>query len=109
MKPEDLAKSFSFLFDSLLDWATAVSHPLETGHAILRDNDTSLDAIRVATNLWVTASLLSAVLQLPLYELQGISWTNIGFHLSTGLILLSILMLGNLSLYGGLRHPSRSC
>ena len=103
MKPEELSKSFSFLLDSLITWATSLRFPLKTARRLMGQAKSDLNAFKQASNLYLTAFLIGAVIQIPICQLYGISWSNAGFYLSTGLVFLLIIISFCAGIYFGLR------
>jgi len=103
MKPEDLGKSVNFLVDSLIEWALAVRHPFQTAIKIATTARNPVQAFRNATRLWFISSLISYIFYIPLYQLHGISWGNVGFHLIIILYYLSFYVTFIFSIYGSFK------
>lgn len=103
MKPEDLNKSYNFIVDCLVEWAKAVGHPLRTALNITANAENPAEVFKSATKLWFITFLINSIIQIPLFQLNGISWSNVGFHLSTGLVLFSLVLNANFGIYIGFR------
>ena len=98
---EDLGKSFSFLLDSLIEWAMAVMHPFQAAAKIDTEARDPVQAFRDATGLWFIAFLITYLFHIPFYKHYGISWENVGFHIIIILYWLSNYVISLLVMYGG--------
>lgn len=98
-----LSENFNLILDSLLEWAVALRHPIEAAERLVSNPANNADIFKKATRLWVIAFLVTFFLLLPIYQLSGVSWDNIGFILYTGSVYLAALMISCASSYLGLR------
>lgn len=103
MNPENFLESLDFLLDSLIEWAEAIRSPLDTANRIISTAGNDTNVFKGATKLWLTAFIISTVIQIPIFQLHEISWGDFGFYLSSGLVLLLIVLAYCGSIYGGLR------
>lgn len=103
MKPEDVSKNFSVILELLIKWWACVCNPINTALIILTQGKDKVTVLKAATSLWATAIFLSTILEIPMYQRHGISWSNVGFHLTHQLVLFTGLFMHCLSFYVGFR------
>jgi hypothetical protein len=92
MNIRDIDENFNFLLSSLLIWLNGIRHPFMTCQSILDQDISDNDKLRHAMRLWLVASVIGLIMQLPAYRLFGIELSNIAFHLPNCLYLLVMFL-----------------
>lgn len=97
-----ISETVESLWDAILFWLRSTVGPVATLNELLsRASDE--ERLAAAVKLWVTASLVSAIVTFPALEAFGIGWNNLGFHLATFLALALAWMGGGLIVHRLLR------
>jgi hypothetical protein len=76
--------AIEWLLDALILWLKNIAGPISTLNAVL-PSATDERHLSEATKVWVASLLLGLVLSFPIFNLFGIKWDNLGFHLSNWL------------------------
>ncbi len=100
---KDLEKNLHFVLNALIDWFTTVINPGKKARSMVAIASTNKKkAVRLALQIWLTAFIISMIVQFPLYQSHGIAWNNLGFYCTSCFIQLTLLATGVFSVYCGL-------
>jgi hypothetical protein len=97
----NLNEAISWFVDALALWFRCLSNPVKIlGDLLSAEGRGDISGV---AKLWTTSTLLAFVLQVPLLQMFGISWSNAGFYLPSLLTQALTLGLISLGLHLGLR------
>jgi hypothetical protein len=88
---DNLQKVFQSIVGLFLEWFDCLRHPYSTCETILSQDISSSDKLSKSLRIWLTSFVLSIILQMPIYQLTGIDWKNLTFHLPNMLVFLVTL------------------
>jgi hypothetical protein len=92
MMPADI--SFTNLFAVFLAWLKGAIHPVLTLNKFLKYNQTASTPLPPDLVKYISVSvLISFMVEIPIHQLYGITWTNAGYYISNFLIEVSYLIL----------------
>ena len=87
----DIREGMEWGTEALGLWFRALANPIGTVNEVIRKEEAG--DVADVVKLWTTSILVSLVIQLPSFQLFGISWTNLGFEL-TYIMTLALNLLG---------------
>lgn len=93
MKVKDVDENLNYAMASMIMWINCALAPIASCRALLDAEHSPEKKMHQAARIWVIATIIGFIMQLPIYGLLGVDWKKMEFYAPSLLFLLLAFLM----------------